>query len=55
MAPFTMSISEAARALGLSRTTVYLLISQQRLETLKIGRRRLVKVASIQQLLEAGQ
>jgi len=50
-----MSISEAAKALGLGRTSIYALINEGRLETVKIGRRRLVKVESIRALLEAQQ
>lgn len=53
MHPFTLSISEAAKALSLGRTSIYALINEGRLETVKIGRRRLVKVESICQLLEA--
>lgn len=55
MLPFTTSISEAAKALSLGRTSIYELINSGRLETVKIGRRRLVKVESIQRLLGVGQ
>lgn len=53
--PFTTSITEAAKALSLGRTKIYHLISEGRLETVKIGRRRLVKVESIRRLLENQQ
>ena len=52
MLPFTTSISDAAKALSLGRTSIYSLINEGRLETIKIGRRRLVKVDSIRRLLE---
>ena len=55
MRPFTTSITEAAKALGLGRTSIYALINEGRLETIKIGRRRLIKVESIHRLLEAHQ
>jgi excisionase family DNA binding protein len=40
------------RALGLGRTTVNAMISDGRLESVKLGGRRLVKVASIRRLIE---
>ncbi|MDR3427749.1 helix-turn-helix domain-containing protein [Silvimonas sp.] len=55
MIPFTTSIADASRALSLGRTSIYLLIHEGRLETIKIGRRRLVKVESIRKLLDGGQ
>jgi excisionase family DNA binding protein len=55
MVQFTTSITEAAEALGLGRTSIYALINDGRLETIKIGRRRLIKVNSIHRLLEARQ
>ena len=54
MQPFTTSIIEAARALSLGRTSIYALIDEGRLDTIKIGRRRLIKVESIRALLESG-
>jgi excisionase family DNA binding protein len=46
------SISDATKALGLGRTTIYSLISQGRLETIKLGRRTLIKAASLHKLVE---
>lgn len=40
-------INEAARCLGIGRTSVYKLISERKLDTIKIGRRTLVKADSI--------
>lgn len=47
-----VSINEAARALNLGRTSVYKLIDEGKLETRKMGRRRLVIVASIRRLAD---
>ncbi len=44
------SINETAKALGIGRTSVYRLIQEGRLETFKLGRRTLVKAASIRAL-----
>ena len=41
------SIPDAQRALGIGRTTAYRLIDEGKLETVKIGRRTLVRIASI--------
>ena len=48
----TASINDTAKALGLGRTSIYALIREGRLESIKLGRRTLVKVASIRRLLE---
>ena len=48
------SISDAARALGLGRSKVYDLISHGRLETVAIGRRRLVRADSVRALATEG-
>jgi excisionase family DNA binding protein len=53
MEAITTSINDTAKALGLGRTSVYDLIRKGRLETVKIGRRTLVKVDSIRRLLES--
>ena len=50
--PITLSIKDAARTLGIGRTTIYRLIGEQRLETVKIGNRTLVKTASINRLID---
>jgi excisionase family DNA binding protein len=49
-----LSIREAAKTCGLSRATLYRLIEQKKLATLKIGSRRLVTVAAIDTLLSGG-
>lgn len=44
------SIPEAQRALGIGRSTAYRLIENGSLETVKIGRRTLIKMSSIRAL-----
>jgi excisionase family DNA binding protein len=52
MEPLFVSITDAAKALSLGRTSIYQLINAGELETRKMGRRRLVMVASIKRLVE---
>ncbi|RED17496.1 excisionase family DNA-binding protein [Parasphingopyxis lamellibrachiae] len=47
-----ISIHEAGKALGIGRSKCYELISEGRLETAYLGRRRLVKVESVKALAE---
>ena len=46
-----LSIKETAEACGLSRATLYRLMAEGKLATLKIGARRLVPVVAIDALL----
>ena len=46
------SINETARALSLGRTSIYALIGEGKLETLKLGRRTLVKAESVRRLVD---
>lgn len=45
------SVNDAAKALGIGRTSVYQLIRDGRLEAIKLGRRTLVKADSIRRLV----
>ncbi len=45
-------IKDAARSIGIGRTTIYKLIAQGKLETFKIGRRTLVTTESIRALVD---
>lgn len=49
-----VAIPEAARMLGIGRSSVYRLLSQGKLAAVKMNQRRLVVVASIRALVEAG-
>lgn len=51
----TCTIEEASDATGIGRTKLYELIGEKKLETLLIGRRRLVRVPSLLRLLEPEQ
>lgn len=51
MEQLTTSVNETMRTLGLGRTTVNAMILDGRLESVKLGRRRLVKVESIRRLV----
>ena len=53
MEPLAVSVNDAAQALSLGRTSIYAMIGDGRLETFKLGRRTLIKVASIRRLVEA--
>jgi excisionase family DNA binding protein len=48
--PMLCSILDAAKALSLGRSKTYELIAEGRLETVTIGRRRLVRVESVRAL-----
>ena len=51
MPKFVCSVKEAAALMGVGRTFTYDLIKQGRLETVKLGRRTLIRVDSIQALI----
>jgi excisionase family DNA binding protein len=53
--PVLCSVPEAARILGLSRSKTYELIGQRQLVTVTIGRRRLVRIDSIETLASRGE
>jgi excisionase family DNA binding protein len=53
MEQLAVSISDAAKALGLGRTFIYAMIADGRLEAFKLGRRTLVKAESIRRLVVA--
>lgn len=53
MEALAVSINEAAKALSLGRSTIYVLIAKGRLETRKIGKRTVIPAASLTKLLEA--
>jgi excisionase family DNA binding protein len=49
--PRLLAIKQAIYELGISRTALYELIEDGRLKTLKIGRRRLVPIEAIEELI----
>ncbi len=46
----TLSIPEAAMAIGVSRGTVYAMMRRSGLRTIKVGRRRLVPLTELERL-----
>lgn len=52
MQALTCSIRDAVAATGLSRATIYNLISAQKIATVKVGGRRLVRVDSLESLVK---
>jgi excisionase family DNA binding protein len=55
MEPVCLSVKETARVLGIGRTKIYELINAGQLETVKIGRRTLVRTASIRAIAQEGR
>lgn len=47
-----VSVSEAADMLGIGRTNLYHRINSKEIEAVKIGGRRLVKLASIEEFVD---
>jgi excisionase family DNA binding protein len=48
----TISVADAAKALGISRSKTYELIADETLKTIRIGSRRLVRTDSIRALAQ---
>jgi excisionase family DNA binding protein len=55
MEVLAVSISDATKALGLGRTSIYVMIADGRLDAFKLGRRRLVRIDSIRRLVTANE
>jgi len=52
MEPLTVTVAGARAVLGLGTTKLYELISEGKLQTIKVGRRTLVKTDSIRALVD---
>lgn len=50
--PLLLNVEEAARLLGVGRTTLFALIDQGRIQTVRLGRRRLVVRAGLERFVE---
>jgi excisionase family DNA binding protein len=50
-----VSVNDAARILGVGRSSIYLLIRDQRIDALKLGRRTLIKTASLRRIIDEEQ
>lgn len=55
LSPVLLSIAHTAQMLGIGKTKTYELISEGLLDTVQIGTRRLVTIASIKRLIETAQ
>ena len=53
MEPLALSVKRGHQGLGLGRTSIYAMIGDGRLETFKLGRRTLIKTASIRRLVDS--
>jgi excisionase family DNA binding protein len=53
MEPIATSVASAASALGVGKSTIYVLLKSGQLEAFKIGRRTLLTTASIRRLAQA--
>ena len=51
MEALAVSINDAAKALGLGRTSIYALIADKRLDAFKLGRRTLIRADSVRRLV----
>jgi excisionase family DNA binding protein len=51
MEPIALSVSDAVKASGLGKTTLYQAMAEGRLESRKVGRRRLVITTSLHRLI----
>ncbi len=47
-----VSVNEATRILGIGRTSLYSMIRDGRIEALKLGRRTLIKTASLRRVID---
>lgn len=52
MEPVSTTIEGTSKATGLGKTKIYELINEGKLQTVKVGRRTLVKTDSIRSLLQ---
>lgn len=50
----TVTVNDALAMLGIGRTRFYELVKAGEIQTIKLGRRRLVQVASLQRLASEG-
>ena len=53
--PLAFSPNDGARMVGLGRTTFYDLLATGRIPSIKVGRRRLVTLAALEQFLASGE
>lgn len=54
LARVAYSVAEVGEITGLGRTTIYKLMNEEKLPSVKVGRRRLVSAANVQRFLRDG-
>lgn len=54
MEPIALTVADAVKASGLGKTTLYEAMAAGRLETRKVGRKRLVLTHSLRRFIEGG-
>lgn len=52
MEPVTVTVADACKAIGVGRTVLYELLSERKLDSITIGRRRLITTESIRRLVK---
>lgn len=52
VAPLSVGVEEAGRILGISRSATYEIIAEGKINTFKIGRRRLVLMSELKAFIE---
>ena len=53
MEPLTVSVSNAAKMIGVSEPTIWRMVGRNELASVKIGHRRLIKADSLRKLVGA--
>lgn len=53
--PISVRIPDAIRLTGISRSTLYVLMREQKIETVKVGRSRYIVVASLQRFIDTNR
>jgi excisionase family DNA binding protein len=51
--PITATLGDFSRLTGLGRSTIYALLNERRLDSIKVGKRRLIVLDSYRRLVEA--
>ena len=52
LAPISVGIEEAARLIGVARSMLYEMIKNDEIQTFKLGRRRLVRVKTLEAFIK---
>lgn len=47
-----LSVAEACKQIGIGKTTLYKLIRKKRIESMKVGKRRLISLKAVERFIE---